>query len=109
MPELRRRYEQQREMARVPLSFGGVELSLSPGEHSELVREVIEEMCSRFTPGARPLYVSDTQNKLAHMDRGMFAELGVVVEEHGKLPDVVVYDSYRNWLMLVEAVTSRGP
>ena len=29
--------------------------------------------------------------------------------EHDKLPDVVLYDEERNWLFLVEAVTSHGP
>ena len=109
VPELRLRYAQQREMARVPVRFGDVELALSPGEHNELARRVIDEMCSRFTPGARVVYVGDTQNKLAYLDEGTFAELGVTIEEHGKLPDVVVYDGSKNWLVLIEAVTSHGP
>ena len=29
--------------------------------------------------------------------------------KHDKLPDVVLYDERRNWLFLVEAVTSHGP
>lgn len=28
---------------------------------------------------------------------------------HGKLPDVVLYDRRRNWLFLIEAVTTHGP
>lgn len=28
---------------------------------------------------------------------------------HDKLPDVVLYDRKRNWLFLIEAVTSHGP
>ncbi|WP_283240947.1 BsuBI/PstI family type II restriction endonuclease, partial [Vibrio parahaemolyticus] len=28
---------------------------------------------------------------------------------HDKLPDVVVYDEKRQWLFLIEAVTSHGP
>jgi len=31
------------------------------------------------------------------------------MNEHGKLPDVVLYDKKRKWLFLIEAVTSHGP
>jgi hypothetical protein len=36
-------------------------------------------------------------------------ELGVQVDAHGKMPDVVLYWAERNWLLLVESVTSHGP
>ena len=39
----------------------------------------------------------------------MALELGISITDHGKLPDVVFYDAERNWLFLVEAVTSHGP
>ncbi len=35
--------------------------------------------------------------------------LGVELDNHGKLPDVVIYDTKRNWLILIESVTSHGP
>jgi type II restriction enzyme len=31
------------------------------------------------------------------------------VDEHGKMPDVVVHFTEKNWLILIEAVTSHGP
>ncbi len=31
------------------------------------------------------------------------------MEEHGKMPDVVVHYREKNWLVLIEAVTSHGP
>jgi hypothetical protein len=31
------------------------------------------------------------------------------IDTHGKMPDVVIYFSERQWLVLVEAVTSHGP
>src|SRR5712671_3734996 len=34
--------------------------------------------------------------------------LGVVIAPPAKMPDVVVHDTKRNWLVLVEAVTSAG-
>ena len=33
----------------------------------------------------------------------------MALDEHGKMPDVVVYDRKRDWLFLIEAVTSHGP
>jgi hypothetical protein len=37
------------------------------------------------------------------------ARLGVIVGAHGKMPDVVLHDPQRGWLVLVESVTSHGP
>ncbi|MFT6987805.1 MAG: adenine-specific DNA-methyltransferase, partial [Psychromonas sp.] len=37
------------------------------------------------------------------------AKLGVTVDRKGKLPDVVLYWPERDWLLLIESVTSHGP
>ncbi len=42
-------------------------------------------------------------------EREILEELGVTIESHGKMPDVVIYHSDKNWLVLIEAVTSHGP
>jgi len=55
------------------------------------------------------VYVGDTGKKWGYFDAVLLAKLGVVVDIHGKMPDVVLYHPQRNWLMLVEAVTSHGP
>ena len=34
---------------------------------------------------------------------------GIVIDSHGKMPDVVLYYPKREWLLLVECVTSHGP
>jgi len=39
----------------------------------------------------------------------MLAKLNVPVDEHGKLPDIVLYHPGTKRLFLVEAVTSHGP
>jgi hypothetical protein len=41
--------------------------------------------------------------------RRLLAELGVDVDTHGKMPDVVLHFTEKNWLLLVESVTSHGP
>jgi len=87
----------------------GQELVLSPGGQNPLVKQIIEVFCPRFTPGGEVLYVGDTGDKWGVFEAGRLAEIGVVVDEHGKMPDVVILDSERNWLVLIEAVTSHGP
>jgi hypothetical protein len=39
----------------------------------------------------------------------LLKKFGVQIEEHGKMPDVVVFHAQKNWLVLIEAVTSHGP
>lgn len=107
---LKSRYAQERAMARIPLALGqGREITLSPGGQNVLVEQIIREFAPRFTPGAVPLYVGDTDDKFAFYDREGLAALGVVIDAHGKMPDVVLHDVARGWLVLVEAVTSHGP
>jgi len=107
---LAQRYAQARSMRRIPLVLAaGVTIELSPGGQDALIRKVVDEFCPRFTPGARPLYVGDTKQKWAYFDEDGLGALGVVVEEHGKMPDVVVHYTDKNWLVVIEAVTSHGP
>lgn len=107
---LRERYSLARQLVRVPVSVpGGGALSLSPGEHNALVKLVVEEFASRFTPGAALLYAGDTEDKFALFERDEFRKLGLEFDPHGKMPDLVVYDSKRKWLVLIEVVTSHGP
>ena len=107
---LAERYGLAREMAMVPVVIGGGStLRLSPGAHSELIGAIIEEFAPRFVPGAKLVYAGDTGQKQGHFDVGSLQQLGVSVDERGKMPDVVLYFEERNWLILAEAVTSHGP
>lgn len=94
----------------VPVKIApGTTISLSPGEHSELIRAVIEDFGPRFAPGAMLVYVGDTGDKWGYFDAELLESLGVSVDVHGKMPDVVFFLPERNWLLLVESVTSHGP
>jgi hypothetical protein len=42
-------------------------------------------------------------------DEEGFRKLGVTVEAHGKMPDVVIHFKKKDWLVVIEAVTSHGP
>lgn len=82
---------------------------LTPGIHSELIEEIITSFAPRFAPGAEVLYVGDTGDKVGYFKERRLAALGVTVDRHGKMPDVVLYHGDKNWLLLVESVTSHGP
>ena len=107
---LKARYRQLRRMAKIPLILeDGVEIALTPGGQNELVQLVVSEFCPRFVPGGEVVHVGDAGKKWAFFNQQLATELSIVVDEHGKMPDVIVYDRKRNWLVLVEAVTSHGP
>ena len=103
-------YQRRRRMREIPIhTSAGEEIRLSPGRHNKLQAQVVTDFGPKFAPGAILLYLGDAANKLLHLDREKLAELGVPITEHDKLPDVVLYDEERDWLFLVEAVTSHGP
>lgn len=109
-PALARLYASPREVAQIPVhTAAGKVLSLSPGKHSELIKAIIEDFGSRFVPGGLLIYVGDTGEKWQFFDKKVLGDLGVIINEHGKMPDVILYCQKRNWLILAEAVTSHGP
>lgn len=104
------RYAMEREQNRIPVEIApGKEITLSPGEHSELIRAIIANFAPRFAPGSLLVYAGDTGDKWAYFDAPLLAGLGVDVEPHGKMPDVVLHFTAKNWLLLIESVTSHGP
>lgn len=107
---LRERYAAERLMQTIPVRLpSGATIGLSPGGQNILIKEVIDNFCPRFTPGARVLYIGDAGDKFVAWDKEHLGKLGVTIDRHGKMPDIVIHDTARNWLVLVEAVTSHGP
>lgn len=104
------RYASVREQLMVPVQIApGKEIRISPGEHSLLIKAIIEDFGPRYVPGGMLIYAGDTGEKLGYFDERMLADLGIRVDNHGKMPDVILYCPKRNWLLLVESVTSHGP
>ena len=104
------KYAKEREQNRIPVEIApGKEITLSPGEHSELIRAIIMDFAPRFAPGSVLVYAGDTGDKWGYFDAALLAALGVEVDSHGKMPDVVLHFTEKNWLLLVESVTSHGP
>jgi len=107
---LAKHYAKARGKKKIPVTLpGGEKLLLSPGKHNELQRAIVNELLPRFAPGSEVLYLSDTDHKTLHVADEQLAELGFAMSRHDKLPDIVAYLREREWLYLIEAVTSHGP
>jgi hypothetical protein len=74
-----------------------------------LVKAIIEQFCPAFAPGGLVIYIGDTENKFVHLETAVLNSLGVTLDSSAKMPDVVVHYTSKNWLLLIEAVTSAGP
>ena len=107
---LSRRYDKEREIRKVPVQISEDQtITLTPGKHSTLIKNVLDEFAPRFAPGSAVVYVGDTGKKWGYFNDALLKSLGVKVKPHGKMPDAVLYFAKENWLLLVEAVTSHGP
>jgi adenine-specific DNA-methyltransferase len=108
--QLERAYNKRRDLETVKLELpSGVEIQLSPGRHNALQGAVVEEFGPRFAPGAKVLYLGDTARKHVVLLSGDMERLNIGITQHDKLPDVVLFDARKEWLFLIEAVTSHGP
>ena len=103
-------YAKERKQNRISIKIAkNKKLSLSPGEHSALIKGIIEEFGARFVSGGSLIYAGDTGDKMAFLDKELLSSLGIKIDHHGKMPDVILFCPKRNWLFLVESVTSHGP
>lgn len=104
------KWAKHREMQMIPVQVADdKEITLTPGAHSELIKKIITDFAPRFAPGAMVIYIGDTGDKIGYFQKERLAAFGVTVDQHGKMPDVVLYFGKKDWLLLVESVTSHGP
>jgi adenine-specific DNA-methyltransferase len=107
---LSKKYKAERDLNLVACRMpNGEVFKMSPGAHSELIRDILEVFAPRFAQGARVLYVGDTGNKGVIHDTALMAKLGIDLHARGKMPDAVLYVEDKAWLFLMESVTSVGP
>lgn len=103
-------YSHEREMKMVSVKIADAHsVQISPGKHSELIKEIIEQMAPRFLPNSTLVYIGDTGKKWGYYDQDLAGNLLFNVKQHGKMPDVVLYVKDKKWLVLIESVTSHGP
>lgn len=107
---LAKEYTKKKAVVRVPVKLpNGKTLNLSAGKHNEVQAAIVEQFRPLFAKGSKLLYLGDTEQKNLYTDTKTLEKIGIPIDEHSKLPDVVLYDKKRNWLFLIEAVTSHGP
>jgi len=107
---IRAELDRQRSLVQIPVTLpNGATIALSAGGQNPLVKAVVERFCPRFTPGGIVAYVGDTATKHSHLASDYLAALGITLSAAEKMPDVIIHDIRRNWLVLIEAVTSAGP
>ncbi len=107
---LKHEIARKRNLARVPVTLpDGSQVALSPGGQNPLIKAIIEHFCPAFAPGGIVLYIGDTENKFVHLETAGLTALGVTLDSAAKIPDIIVHHTAKNWLLLIEAVTSAGP
>jgi hypothetical protein len=97
-------------MQKLPVKLAtGATLRLSPSDHGRLIKAIIEEFAPHFVPGGALIYARDSGEKWGYFDQELLAKLGVGVDTHATMPDVVLHFPERGWLFLIESVSSHGP
>ena len=100
----------ERTIPMIPVTLpDGDQIMLSRGGQNNLIKSIIEEFCPRFTPGGQVIYIGDAGQKLTEQELKYFDQLGIKIDKHGKMPDVIIVLPDKEWMVLVEAVTSHGP
>lgn len=101
---------ERREMNRVPVCMpDGTKMTLSAGGQNVLIKQMVEEFCPRFVPGGVVLYIDDTDKALGGIVDDILQALGIEIPEHGKAPDLIVWDRDNNWVFMMEACSTHGP
>ncbi len=103
-------YQRSRQSVALPLKLAdGNQFYLTPGKHNELQIDIVEKFGPRYAKNALVLYLGDAANKFVVYEKEKLGQLGIPITNHDKLPDVILYREDKNWLYLIEAVTSHGP
>ncbi len=109
-PSLQQKYSSKRKMNKIPLTLpSGKTLELSTGGQNVLVEKIHNEFGPRFAPGGIPLLIGDTAKDSGYYDKEGLKKIGIILDAHGKIPDVIIYDKKNEWLLVIEAVASHGP
>ena len=102
--------QRKRDLARIPVTLSnGLKLVFSAGGHNVLQKNIIEDFLAIYGFDAEVLYVGDTAKKYLYLDEPRLQTLKFFELAHDKLPDVVAYSKKKNWLYLIEAVTTANP
>jgi hypothetical protein len=74
-----------------------------------LIKAVVEQFCAKFAPSGVVLCIRDGESKFVYLKTEYLERLGVKLPATAKIPDIVIHDAERNWLVLIEVVSAGGP
>lgn len=103
-------FDKPRSIERLPVHLSKEEtILLSKSYHDTLQKSIIENFLAYFGHEADLLYVGDASNRVILHKKTTLDKLNFFSIGSGKLPDIIAYSETKNWLFLIEAVTSSGP
>ena len=73
-----------------------------------MIKEIVESFTPRFVKGATVLYIGDNEKK-DYIDETTLKKLGIKVNKKGNSWTLFYFIRKKNWVVLVESVTSHGP
>lgn len=106
--ERAKKYKELQESYKVPIVIHGKTINFSVGDHNRLQGAVIHGFMKHFAKEAKVVYICDTQNKVNITFDEELEAIGLSINAHDKLPDIILFDETKNWLYFIEAVYSGG-
>ena len=91
-PSLVELQREERKIHKIPVRMPSNEIAyINPGGQNKLIKSMVEEFCPRFAPGGQVLYIGDADSKTSNYNKELLSSLGINLDMHGKMPDLVVY------------------
>lgn len=109
--KVRNKIEKLKKLNRLSVILpSGSEIILSPGEHNIIEKTIVENLFNTYSK-PQLIYIGDTSNKVCDNSTNweLCEQIGLKIDKHNKLPDVIGFDSKTNKIMIWEAVASSGP
>ncbi|WP_280149093.1 BsuBI/PstI family type II restriction endonuclease [Bacillus safensis] len=93
----------------ISLASSKEELVLSPGDHNIIEKFIVEDIFPKISPNSQFVYIGDTRLKNLYINHDICQAIGLKIDVHTKIPDVIGYDDTTKTILLFEAVASSGP
>lgn len=95
--------------AKLQINLGdGRVLKVASDHHNALQKSIVEVFLKVFVPSHQLIYIGETGDRELVHDAGLVDKLKLQKLFSDKLPDVVAYDTKRDWIIIVEAYHSSG-
>jgi adenine-specific DNA-methyltransferase len=74
-----------------------------------LIKALLERFYLRYTPNGVVVYAGEAGRKLYKEELAYIGKLGVKLDEHARMPNVIIHLPDKECLVLVEATATHGP